>query len=317
VTATTDTDTDAALLLRAVCADPACDTARLVFADRLDELPQQKPCPHCGGGRPGAWCYVSDSRGRCRTCRGTLTVIDASDRNAAEFIRVQVAMAALERDRLDLFNDETDWSQCTGLSASWCPNCGDCSCRDREESMSDEGCPLHAPASRHCCHENLMRKILRLHDRDRELSKGPISHLLLPPGVGGTVRRGFVAEISLTLSAFMEHAGAIFSSHPIERVTLTGLEVADVVPVHDALHADWPGWYFWCEDDGTSFPWRTIMPHDIPSAIFRELGGVVPPTHDHLRLFPTADEANAALSASCVAHGRSAAGLPPIPGGVA
>jgi len=38
---------------------------------------------------------------------------------------------------------------CTGLSASWCPIHGDCCCVCREDSMSDEACPLHSPWSTH------------------------------------------------------------------------------------------------------------------------------------------------------------------------
>lgn len=38
---------------------------------------------------------------------------------------------------------------CTGLAASWCPRCGDCSCPDREQTLDDRGCPLHAPGSDH------------------------------------------------------------------------------------------------------------------------------------------------------------------------
>ena len=37
---------------------------------------------------------------------------------------------------------------CTGVSAAWCPNCGDCIC-DREESMDHTDCPLHAADSPH------------------------------------------------------------------------------------------------------------------------------------------------------------------------
>lgn len=50
--------------------------------------------------------------------------------------------------------------ECTGISASWCPRCGDCQCPTNEngETISDDGeefaknserCPLHAPWSTH------------------------------------------------------------------------------------------------------------------------------------------------------------------------
>lgn len=38
---------------------------------------------------------------------------------------------------------------CTGITASWCPQCGDCTCPDRTEVMSSSRCPLHAPGSDH------------------------------------------------------------------------------------------------------------------------------------------------------------------------
>ena len=45
------------------------------------------------------------------------------------------------------------WQQgCTGYAASWCPLCGDCSCRrwqDGERDGSRWGCPLHGERSDH------------------------------------------------------------------------------------------------------------------------------------------------------------------------
>jgi hypothetical protein len=38
--------------------------------------------------------------------------------------------------------------QCTGISASWCPIHGDCTCRD-ECDRNDDDCPLHSAASTH------------------------------------------------------------------------------------------------------------------------------------------------------------------------
>jgi hypothetical protein len=44
---------------------------------------------------------------------------------------------------------------CTGISATWCPNCGDCSCpRDENGSRWDDEdsptCPLHGSHTMHC-----------------------------------------------------------------------------------------------------------------------------------------------------------------------
>lgn len=37
---------------------------------------------------------------------------------------------------------------CEGLTASWCPNCGDCCC-NREKGLDHPDCPLHAPGTPH------------------------------------------------------------------------------------------------------------------------------------------------------------------------
>lgn len=41
---------------------------------------------------------------------------------------------------------------CTGVTAAWCPNHGDCGCASREDPFAhrnDWACPLHSPASPH------------------------------------------------------------------------------------------------------------------------------------------------------------------------
>lgn len=38
--------------------------------------------------------------------------------------------------------------ECTGISAGWCPLCGDCTCRD-PENLNGDDCPLHSAASPH------------------------------------------------------------------------------------------------------------------------------------------------------------------------
>jgi hypothetical protein len=50
-----------------------------------------------------------------------------------------------------------DWGDdgiaCSGVSASWCPNCGDCTCPQEERSgfinRSHPDCPLHGVNSKH------------------------------------------------------------------------------------------------------------------------------------------------------------------------
>ena len=40
-------------------------------------------------------------------------------------------------------------SPCTGISATWCPRCGDCKCPRPAEAKDDPSCPLHHPGSEH------------------------------------------------------------------------------------------------------------------------------------------------------------------------
>lgn len=122
-------DTDADFL-RAILAVPDDDAPRLIYADWLDE-----------NGQP----------------------------ERAEFIRVQCRIAEIEHRRTELFNDDVDWIACTVGSASWCPNCGDCCCPKREESMCDPSCPLHSPASNHDVLSELGRENKTLNNRSRAI----------------------------------------------------------------------------------------------------------------------------------------------------
>lgn len=62
-------------------------------------------------------------------------------------------MDAKERARLRaLCEAATPGPECTGITAMWCPRCGDCTCPgdpDRGDPMDDPRCPLHAANSPH------------------------------------------------------------------------------------------------------------------------------------------------------------------------
>jgi uncharacterized protein (TIGR02996 family) len=189
--------------LRAIRENPADDTARLVFADWLQEH-----------GEP----------------------------ERAEFIRLQIELAGLEAAERARFNEETDWRACTGIAATWCPNCGECSCPNREESMDDPGCPLHSADSPHCCLDNLAYRRERLREREAELfnadwlppcdgqlrewyfTRFPANHAPERP-FSFVVRRGFVAKVGLAWDDFVKYAPSVFAAHPIEAVLLTDCPV--------------------------------------------------------------------------------------------
>ncbi len=265
--------TEQAAFIRAICTDPDDDTARLVYADWLDEH-----------GEP----------------------------ERAEFIRVQVKLAGLERQKVALFNDETDWSQCTGIAASWCPNCGYCCCRNREESMSDDDCPLHSEQSRHSCADMLTMRIEQAREREWKLFTPDWL-----PDFGGQLRewyfscypadyrpdrpfsfvvsRGFVSSITCIQEQFLAPgvAAGIFGSHPVTWVVLTGQEPR-VLNQSGTCR-----WYCHHEE----------ITGDENAVLAEELFVLLPGAKWE---YPSTQLALESLSAACVSHGRKLAGLPAL-----
>ena len=49
--------------------------------------------------------------------------------------------------------DVSNTAACTGITATWCPECGDCTCPKDDpfgiEFLDSEGCPLHGSGSQH------------------------------------------------------------------------------------------------------------------------------------------------------------------------
>lgn len=117
-------------------------------------------------------------------------------------------------------------------------------------------------------------------------------------------RRGFVAEITLPLDAFLRHAGALFSAAPIERVTLS-----DRRPHQPSFDPDRR--WMWCmqpfRDDGDR------LPDDLFTLLSGPTDEGMYPNGASIRRYDTADLALADLSAACVRYGRSIAGLPAVP----
>lgn len=52
-------------------------------------------------------------------------------------------------DELRALADRIESRECTGLSASWCPVHGDCTCPEPLEALDADACPLHSDASSH------------------------------------------------------------------------------------------------------------------------------------------------------------------------
>lgn len=255
-------------LIAAIIAQPDDDTVRLAYAD---------------------WC---DENGE-------------SER--AEFVRVQVALDAIARKQIALLNDETDWRRCTGVSASWCPNCGDCLCPDREESMNSPSCPLHAPDSLHDCHESIARDVERLREREGELFRPewlpdvggqlrewyfqcyPSSHVPDRPFLF-VVSRGFPDAVTCTLADWLDAGPAIAAAHPIRRVTLSDRE-----PWEFGGEDPWFGW--WREGGAQVFNRGTLS-----AGVYGALA--YPAMYFGSKAYPTRELALDALSDACLAHAR-------------
>jgi uncharacterized protein (TIGR02996 family) len=131
----------------------------------------------------------------------------------------------------------------------------------------------------------------------------PLDGEILAGGGGPTlvVRRGFVAEVALALADFERHARDIFSAHPVERVALSGRA---------------PYWngagHTWYDSSRGVDPFVANIHErsELPPALFVRLEGQAGGEH-RWRAYPSRQAALDALSAACVAFGRSLAGLPP------
>lgn len=86
---------------------------------------------------------------------------------------------------------------CTGVSAGWCPNCGDCTCPQPELARDSDNCPLHGRSSKHTPEPNDGAWILEMARREEELSASQSGGL---GGLGAQKRR--TETVPETASAF-------------------------------------------------------------------------------------------------------------------
>ena len=89
--------------------------------------------------------------------------------------------------------------RCTGLTAFWCPNCGDCTCPRTDDGdvpeMSHDSCPLHARGTNHPIPEE--GKVVALPpDADEELRIG-CEFMGIPVITSSAVPAGMVFVIDL------------------------------------------------------------------------------------------------------------------------
>lgn len=207
-----------------------------------------------------------------------------SDRLRAEFIRVQVELARLEgRDVRAVVPSGETLAAILGATLEW-------------------------------QRANLRRRERELYHHHFRQWAAPNAHLYLTFHVGTddgrrgnswcVYRRGFLAEVGLALADFAEdNALALFSAHPVEAVTLTDREPANLTAERFNWAAD-EG----MDDPGRCFgpahiPWALAVPHLIGATVRRGTG------LQWLFYYPSERAACDSLSAACVAYGRDLAGL--------
>ncbi len=175
--------TDREASIRSVCEQPEDDTVRLVFADWLDgQEAARGRCRRCNGTRyRGMHSKNTFTQVRCECRDGT--GLDTTDRDRAEFIRVQVELASFD----------------TAYHLSY----------HNRAMCENSAVPL------------VKRSAELLHPAwSRELAATGFTD---PTAVNQwEFRRGFVSAIELPAADFLAHAAAIFAAHPVTAVALTG-----------------------------------------------------------------------------------------------
>lgn len=231
------------------------------------------------------------------------------DSARAEFVRTQIELVQIQKERNTLFNDERDWKECTGISATWCPNCGDCSCREPEFSRNDHGCPIHGTRSRHNDLERLCNRAIELRTREdkllsangivwlRQVNPVLVGNHSVPPGRfdrRGDFTRGFVSRIRIAFMDFVSNGWQLCNDQPIEYV-----EVTDKHP----FPTDVPGTFSW------QYGYRHRLPHEtgcIRKDIYELLPAAdIPRRPGITNLWTSVDAANKALSIAMVAWARA------------
>lgn len=259
-------------LYAAIVAEPGDDTLRLAYADFLDEQenPSRVKCKRCGGkGEGNWWGGVGPGKyavSECFVCHGTGCIPDTSDRDRAEFIRLQVAidgvplrrspeMPYVEWERLKKRADELlathfEWKDCP------CQECGGKGwVRNLRNPSGVASCPVCGSDS-----DGGTGDLLRAIERTATTS-GAV-------GRPHQFARGFVDSVTLTIDEALRfeplHCAepsplllALVRSLPLTRVYLSD-GIIRPSNDNDTYYAVWlgllPGEEYWHELEGHPTP---------------------------------------------------------------
>jgi uncharacterized protein (TIGR02996 family) len=218
----------------------------------------------------------------------------------AEFIRLQCTLA-----RPDAPEPECDYPfpnlRAIGKFTKRC-RCPCCRLRRREWTIwRHHGCDWQGEYLRPIVEEDVRESLAT----GRPLRDG---RNWLDPATRCEFARGLIATICLPAAAFFEHAAALFAAHPITSVRLTDREPGQF--------GNTRRWYWTMQTTDTTYPKHTLPPDLMALVGGRPVHGPVCGDERFTRDWDTDTEAVAAMSSACIAFGREAAGLPPLPGPV-
>ena len=294
-------------LLAAIAADPWDDTARLVYADWLEEhagtvacpkcegtgkatfLRQYKQCPWCRGmrhTRRGTVCRPCRGAGRkidpsyasrCPDCDGRATVLDRQ-RERANFIRVQVGLASL--DPRDVCRHGL--GRCGPALA--CPGCD---LRRRENALR-ENCSVAGWLDYH-----VFNGWTVLVGDEMNRFGGPSVRW----------RRGFPAEVSTSLEHFLSSG---FAARIGRVYGVTGVVLSDREPY-------WHGRGYCWYDKGRRRPSHNVPESaELPDELLSIVAAALPGETIRFSMFRDAATARESLSRAALSLSRAAAGLAPL-----
>jgi uncharacterized protein (TIGR02996 family) len=250
---------------------------------------------------------------------------ERGEADRAAFVRLQVGLRPVVAAR---------WRgvRCTGVSAVWCPACGDCACPDREVRMDAPHCPLHASDSPHARPAAVLRECRRLFragqvDRATRLEVFGAEQVVpwYRFRFAGGFPEGFIAGPTAFEILALED-GRVFTRAPIRNVVLRGCRPHPSETDYGTGTVR-PCWDWWVDAREVPVPPRSRLPRVVldgvldvvaaaPMAGYRA-AGVYIPAIDRASYceFPSEGAALRALDLACVRLGRVAAGLkpPPIP----
>jgi uncharacterized protein (TIGR02996 family) len=198
----------------------------------------------------------------------------------ATFVRAQVAFAAMP----------IGWHMSGEGRGQWCDRAKS---PVHEETGPTPGCECEPCRLLRAAGEALAQTYWR-----RLLGPRAVCEIVMGSGINCfPCRRGFPFRLSLPLAAFLAHAADLFRAAPF-----TEVEVTDREPQQSG------GRYYWYDEDRYSPRELVPISAELPTELyFRLVGSGVRWT-----ALPSADAADAALSAACVSYGRELAGLPPL-----